>query len=86
MRWANHVTADEKVGVPWRYLLKSEADVSTGRGSWGARRRLGNGSTHFAGEPTWLRDFLWRFPQAITDTTRGRISHPHYRQLRGSTT
>lgn len=32
-RWANYVTADETVDVPWRYLLASEADVETARGS-----------------------------------------------------
>jgi type III restriction enzyme len=41
MRWANHVTADEKVGVQWRYLLVSETDVETARGSWGALKSLG---------------------------------------------
>jgi type III restriction enzyme len=40
-RWANHVTADDQVGVPWRYLLVSEADVSTAKGSWDALTRLG---------------------------------------------
>jgi len=39
-RWANYVTADESVGVPWRYLLASEADVETARGSWPALRTL----------------------------------------------
>ena len=40
-RWANHVSADSTVGVQWRYLLVSESDVSTARGSWGALKRLG---------------------------------------------
>lgn len=40
-RWANYVTADEKVGVPWRYLLVSESDVETAKGSWPALKRLG---------------------------------------------
>jgi type III restriction enzyme len=40
-RWANHVTADEKVGVSWRYLLVSESDVETAKGSWNALRKLG---------------------------------------------
>lgn len=30
-RWANYVTADREVGVTWRYLLVSEADVETAR-------------------------------------------------------
>ena len=41
-RWANYVTADESVGVPWRYLLASEADVETAKGSWPALKRLGD--------------------------------------------
>lgn len=41
-RWANHVTADEKVGVTWKYLLVSETDVNTAKGSWNALKRLGN--------------------------------------------
>lgn len=40
-RWANYVTADEKVDVTWRYLLVSESDVDTAKGSWGALARLG---------------------------------------------
>ena len=40
-RWANHVSADATVGVPWRYLLASESDVHTARGSWLALHRLG---------------------------------------------
>lgn len=40
-RWANYVTADETVDVPWRYLLASEADVETARGSWPALKALG---------------------------------------------
>jgi type III restriction enzyme len=39
-RWANHVTADEKVDVRWRYLLASEADVETAKGSWSALKTL----------------------------------------------
>jgi type III restriction enzyme len=43
-RWANHVSADEeKVGVRWRYLLASEADVKTARGSWTALKGLADG-------------------------------------------
>jgi len=41
-RWANHVSADDRVRVPWRYLLVSEADVSTAKGSWDALKRLGS--------------------------------------------
>ncbi len=42
MRWANYVTADkEKVGVTWRYLLVSESDVDTAKGSWAALKKLG---------------------------------------------
>lgn len=40
-RWANYVTADEKVNVPWRYLLVSETDVETAKGSWAALTKLG---------------------------------------------
>ena len=40
-RWANHVSADESVGVVWRYLLVSESDVNTAHGSWEALKRLG---------------------------------------------
>src|SRR5205823_3318727 len=32
-RWANYVNADKNVPVPWRYLLVSESDVDTARGS-----------------------------------------------------
>jgi len=41
MRWARYVTADESVGVTWRYLLVSETDVETARGSWPALKKLG---------------------------------------------
>jgi type III restriction enzyme len=41
LRWANYVTADEHVGAIWRYLLVSETDVETAKGSWGALKRLG---------------------------------------------
>ena len=41
-RWANYVTSDEKVGVAWRYLLVSEADVETAKGSWPALKALGD--------------------------------------------
>lgn len=39
-RWANHVSASGQVGVTWRYLLASEADVSTAKGSWAALKTL----------------------------------------------
>src|SRR3990172_4329486 len=38
-RWANYVTADEQVGVPSRYLLVSESDVETAKGSWAALKK-----------------------------------------------
>lgn len=41
-RWANYVTADEAVVATWRYLLVSELDVETARGSWEALKRLGS--------------------------------------------
>ncbi len=41
-RWANYVTADEKVDVAWRYLLASETDVETAKGSWPALKALGD--------------------------------------------
>jgi type III restriction enzyme len=41
MRWANHVSADESVGTTWRYLLVSETDISTAKGSWTALQGLG---------------------------------------------
>jgi type III restriction enzyme len=41
-RWANHVSADDQVGMPWRYLLVPEADVGTAKGSWDALKRLGS--------------------------------------------
>jgi type III restriction enzyme len=40
-RWANYVSGDEKVGACWRYLLVSEADVKTAKGSWDALKGLG---------------------------------------------
>ena len=40
-RWANHVTKDESVDVEWRYLLVSESDVETAKGSWEALKLLG---------------------------------------------
>jgi len=41
-RWANHVTADAQVTETWRYLLASESDVRTAKGSWPALRQLGS--------------------------------------------
>jgi type III restriction enzyme len=41
MRWARYVTTDQSVGVTWRYLLVSESDVDTARGSWPALKKLG---------------------------------------------
>jgi len=40
MRWANHVSADEGVRTTWRYLLVSENDISTAKGSWNALKQL----------------------------------------------
>jgi hypothetical protein len=39
-RCANHVTADEKVDVRWRYLLAFEADVAAAKGSWPALKTV----------------------------------------------
>lgn len=40
LRWANYVSADETVGVTWKYLLAAESDISTAKGSWEALRQL----------------------------------------------
>ncbi len=40
-RWTNHVSADAHVGVKWRYLLVSESDIETAKGSWEALKKLG---------------------------------------------
>lgn len=40
-RWANHVSADDRVDVQWRYLLVSESHVATAKGSWSALKGLG---------------------------------------------
>jgi len=40
-RWANYVSADENVGMAWRYLLVSESDVEAAKGSWNALKTLG---------------------------------------------
>ena len=39
-RWANHVSADDAVGVTWRYLLAAESDITTSKGSWDALKQL----------------------------------------------
>jgi type III restriction enzyme len=39
-RWANHVSADDKLTETWRYLLVSETNVKTAKGSWSALRKL----------------------------------------------
>lgn len=39
-RWANHVNADDLVKAKWCYLLVSEADVKTAKGSWSALQGL----------------------------------------------
>jgi type III restriction enzyme len=41
LRWANHVSVAPEVGVTWRYLLVSETDINTAKGSWPALRKLG---------------------------------------------
>jgi len=42
-RWANYVSADENGdGTRWRYLLVSESDVKTAKGSWAALKALGD--------------------------------------------
>ena len=40
-RWANYVSADGLVKETWRYLLVSENDVKTAKGSWSALQELG---------------------------------------------
>jgi type III restriction enzyme len=40
-RWANHVNRDLGGDPRWRYLLVSETDIKTAKGSWEALRRLG---------------------------------------------
>jgi type III restriction enzyme len=40
-RWANHVSADDKVSEKWKYLLVSESDIETAKGSWSALKKLG---------------------------------------------
>jgi type III restriction enzyme len=41
MRWANHVSASDEVKTTWRYLLVSDDDVATAKGSWEALKKLG---------------------------------------------
>lgn len=41
-RWANYVNADDKVTVHWSYLLVSETDVATAKGSWSALKGIGS--------------------------------------------
>jgi len=40
LRWANYVTADDSVGVTWKYLLAAESDITSAKGSWGALKQL----------------------------------------------
>jgi len=40
-RWANYVNADDSVRVTWCYLLVSESDAETAKGSWPALKKLG---------------------------------------------
>ncbi len=42
-RWANHVSADPATSAEWRYLLVSETDVRTAKGSWPALKGFGGG-------------------------------------------
>jgi len=35
-RWDNRVSADPSLGIRWRYLLVSEAQIQTAKGSWAA--------------------------------------------------
>lgn len=42
-RWSNHVNADKTVKGKWRYLLVSESDIATAKGSWAALIKLGQG-------------------------------------------
>jgi type III restriction enzyme len=41
LRWVNHVSASAEVGTQWRYLLVSETDITTAKGSWPALKKLG---------------------------------------------
>lgn len=42
-RWSNHVNADRNVKGRWEYLLVSESDIATAKGSWAALKKLGQG-------------------------------------------
>jgi type III restriction enzyme len=42
LRWANYVNEHAQVGLRWGYLLVSETDIKTARGSWPALKRLGS--------------------------------------------
>lgn len=42
LRWANWVNASPDVAKHWGYLLVSETDVKTAKGSWPALKRLGS--------------------------------------------
>jgi type III restriction enzyme len=42
IRWVQHVNADDKVADAWRYLLVSETNVKTAKGSWTALKGLGS--------------------------------------------
>lgn len=41
-RWANHVSAHDEVGLRWRYLLVSESQIETVKGSWFALKQMGS--------------------------------------------
>jgi type III restriction enzyme len=41
-RWATYVSTDPTAGAKWNYLLVSETDVKTAKGSWEALKRLGS--------------------------------------------
>ena len=41
LRWTNHVNDAAETAVRWGYLLVSETDLKTAKGSWPALRRLG---------------------------------------------
>ena len=41
-RWASHVSNDENAKDEWRYLLLSESDIATAKGSWPALKALGS--------------------------------------------
>ncbi|CAN5871751.1 hypothetical protein BH23ACT5_BH23ACT5_06860 [soil metagenome] len=40
-RWANEVSADEKVDREWKYLFVTESQVNQAKGSWDAMKALG---------------------------------------------